>query len=128
MEPVPLGTGGALFQVLDYLTDTFLVLYADVYTTVNLINLLNFHKSNRADISIVVHPNDHPYDSDLVCVDDSSRVFAFDSAPHGDSYLFGNLVNAALYAVSKNSLRSFKRPSDAFDIARDLFRAHCHRG
>ena len=38
-----------------------------------------------------------------------------------ETYLFGNLVNAALYAVSKNSLRSFKRPSDAFDIARDLF-------
>ena len=77
IEIEPLGTGGALLSVVDYLSPTFLVLYADVFSDVNLHHFNDFHSNCQADISIVVHPNSHPHDSDLVILDDYSRVVSF---------------------------------------------------
>ena len=50
IETIPMGTAGALLQVLDLLADTFLVLYADVFTTINLNYFAEFHKKKCADI------------------------------------------------------------------------------
>ena len=121
IEPVPMGTAGALLQVLDLLADTFLVLYADVFTTVNLNYFAEFHKKKCADISLVVHPNDHPYDSDLILTDDKYRVLAFNAPPHNGPKILANLVNAALYLVNKSSLKKSVNFSGNFDIAQKLF-------
>lgn len=121
IETVPMGTGGALLQVLDLLADTFLVLYADVFTTINLTYFTEFHRSKSADISLVVHPNDHPFDSDLIVIDEANRVLAFDAPPHEGPTVLANLVNAAMYLVDKSCLERCGRYSGKFDIAQKLF-------
>lgn len=121
IETEPMGTGGALLSVQGFLTNVFLVLYADVFTTVNLSHFSDFHKNNSADISIVVHPNDHPFDSDLVVIDDSNRVVSFDAPPHDGFEILANLVNAALYIFNKDTLKDFKKSFEKFDIAQKLF-------
>ena len=30
---------------------------------------MNFHNRNNADITLFVHPNSHPYDSDVIVTD-----------------------------------------------------------
>ena len=121
IETVPMGTAGALLQVLDLLADTFLVLYADVFSAVNLDYFSEFHKKKCADISLVVHPNDHPFDSDLIVINDSNRVLAFSAPPHKGPKILANLVNAALYLVNKSSLIKYVGYSGNFDIAQKLF-------
>lgn len=120
VEEIPLGTGGALLAVKDLLKETFLVLYADVYADLNIDDFFNFHLNRKSKISIVVHPNDHPHDSDIVEIKDN-KVYKFSAHPHSDT-VKKNLVNAAMYIINKSSLSylsSFENKK--FDIAQDLF-------
>jgi len=54
---------------------------------------------------MLVHPNDHPQDSDLVETDANDWVSAVHACPHPHDQFFGNLVNAALYVVRREALR-----------------------
>lgn len=121
VEEIPLGTAGALLAVKHMLEDTFLVLYADVYSELNLDEFFKFHINHNADISIVVHPNDHPYDSDIVKCNLNNKVLKFSSHPHQDDYL-KNLVNAAMYLINQSALINYKNnKNEKLDIAQDMF-------
>ena len=97
VETEPLGTTGGVKAVEDRLDDSFLVLYGDVMLDLDLSRFVRFHRERAADASLVLHPNDHPFDSDLVEVDESDRVTAFHSKPHPPGAVYRNLVNAACY-------------------------------
>ena len=84
-EKVPLGTGGALLSVKGLMAPQFLVLYADVYCDVNLSKFMNFHDQSNGSVSILVHPNSHPYDSDLVVLDTNNRVIEISAHPPSPS-------------------------------------------
>src|SRR5437899_8738786 len=66
VEQEPLGTAGAVLAALDRLSDAFLVLYGDVMVNVNLARIWEAHLQAHADVTLLVHPNNHPFDSDLV--------------------------------------------------------------
>jgi histidinol-phosphate phosphatase family protein len=111
-EHQPLGTAGALRQLDTVLTDDFLVLYGDIMLDVNLERLLRFHRQLRGAGTLVVHPNDHPEDSDLVEIDaDSRRVQAFHPKPHAPDRYYRNLVNAGLYVLSPRVFSYLESPS-----------------
>jgi D,D-heptose 1,7-bisphosphate phosphatase len=121
VEEIPLGTGGALLAVKHMLQDTFLVLYSDIFSDLNFNEFLKFHRGQNSDISIVVHPNDHPYDSDLVICDSSNKVHKFSSHPHQDSHT-KNLVNAAMYLINQSALLDYQyNKKEKFDIAQEMF-------
>jgi D,D-heptose 1,7-bisphosphate phosphatase len=67
-----------------------------------------------------VHPNDHPYDSDLVEIDDNQRVVAFHSKPHEKNRYFRNLVNAGFYIMSPKVLKYIRNGAKA-DFGKDVF-------
>ena len=120
VEEIPMGTGGALVAVQDLLKDTYLVLYADVYSDLNIDDFFNFHSKHESEISIVVHPNDHPYDSDIVEIK-NNKVLRFSSHPHIDN-VKKNLVNAAMYIINKSAfLHLSDMGNSKFDIAQDIF-------
>jgi histidinol-phosphate phosphatase family protein len=73
-ERTPLGTAGALPSLAPRLPDTFLVLYGDLVFDVDLDRFVRFHRGRRALATAVVHPNDHPHDSDLVVVSREGRI------------------------------------------------------
>lgn len=104
-EDAPLGTAGAVSQLSDLLTEDFLVFYGDVMMDVDLAALTGFHRKHGQIATIVVHPNDHPYDSDLVETSTDDRVVAFHSKPHPAGALHRNLVSAALYCMSPRVLQ-----------------------
>ncbi len=66
VEDEPLGTAGCLKAIEDQLTDDFFVLFGDIMVNMDLQRLARFHDSNRSACTLVLHPNDHPFDSDLV--------------------------------------------------------------
>ena len=122
VEDRPLGTGGAVLSIYDYLNETFLVMYGDTMLDINLFKFEEFHKTQKNnDLTLFVHPNDHPSDSDLVEVDDN-RVTDFHSYPHDTKKYYKNLVNAALYIINKSSLSSLKnKETNIYDFAKDIF-------
>ncbi|MNX51262.1 D-glycero-beta-D-manno-heptose-1,7-bisphosphate 7-phosphatase [compost metagenome] len=124
----PRGTAGALLACLDDLDDRFIVVYGDTLFDIDIGHMLAAHEASGADATLLLHPNDHPADSDLVEIDASGRVQAFHGYPHPDGAELRNLVNAAFYIVEKKALlawRDFPVPSD---FAKDLFPAMVRAG
>ncbi len=73
-ETAPLGTGGAMKNAASIVDDTTVVVYGDIFTNINIKNLLTFHKNKSADATIVLHESLHPEDSDAVEVDSNNRI------------------------------------------------------
>jgi D,D-heptose 1,7-bisphosphate phosphatase len=120
VEREPLGSAGALIQNLGVLPDDFFVLYGDVMAAVDLSRMAQFHLDSDSDFTCLVHPNDHPLDSDLVEVDDHSLVTAIHTYPHPQDGDFANLVNAALYVVRREALRPWWGQIKSLDFTKDV--------
>ncbi len=120
IEEVPLGTTGGVKALEDRLTSPFLVCYGDVLMDLNLDQLRQFHVEKGGDATLVVHPNDHPYDSDLLEVDAFDKVVAFLPKPHPPGLVYRNLVNAACY-VFEPSVLDFLEHGKKADFGKDIF-------
>ena len=119
-EAIPLGTVGGVKAIEEKLTGDFLVIYGDVMFDIDIKRLLDFHRSHTSDCTLVLHPNDHPYDSDLVEIDAQSRITTFHSKPHDPQRYYRNLVNAGVYVFSKRVFPFLEKDKKA-DFGKDIF-------
>ena len=128
-DGAPRGTAGATLAVLDQLDDEFLVMYGDTMLEVDLSRFHAFHAAEpEAAATLFLHPNDHPHDSDLVDLDDQSRVTAFHPYPHDPDRYYRNLVNAALYWVRRDALQPWADAEGMLDFGKQLFPAMVDAG
>ncbi len=121
VESQPLGTAGAVLQALPTLGPRFIVLYGDTILDVDLAEIWRRHGEVGADATLLVHPNDHPQDSDLVELDAEGWIRAFHPHPHPPGQYRRNLVNAALYVVEKAALAAGRPAVGKLDFAHQLF-------
>lgn len=119
-EEKPLGTVGGVKELEDELTDDFLVLYGDVMMEMDLQRLIRFHQQKGSEATLVVHPNDHPYDSDLVEMNDEERIVKVLPKPHPDGMGYHNMVNAAVYLFSPAIFSHLEKGKKA-DFGKDIF-------
>ena len=119
-ESAPLGTAGAVKAIASELNEDFLVFYGDTIFDLDLDALIAHHRAMNSAATLVVHPNDHPFDSDLVEMDDDTRVTAVHRKPHEEGRCYHNLVSAALYVLSPKVLETL-RPGVSCDFGRDVF-------
>lgn len=126
-EPAPLGTAGAIKGAEHLLEDTFFVIYGDIIFDINLARVAAFHEQRQALATLVIHPNDHPYDSDVVEVDQSDHIVAFHTKTREPDRLVPNLVNAGLYLMSKRCT-AFIAPDTFADFGLDIFPAMLDAG
>ena len=104
IDEQPRGTAGSMAPVLRALGEDVLVLYGDVFAEMDLARLIEFHWTHPdAAATLVLHPNDHPSDSDLA-VADGDRITGFDRAPHAVGTWHPNLVNAGIQIVTPRLL------------------------
>lgn len=107
-ETKPLGTAGALGFLKDKLTEDFFVFYGDTVMDFDMQHMLEFHGNRNADATLFLHPNDHPYDSDIVALDAEQRVMKFYNKPHSEGFVSRNIVNAALFIFSPKVLEQIE--------------------
>lgn len=119
-ETTPLGTVGGVKAVEHLLKDDFILLYGDVMVDMDIYRLQQFHADKKSECTLVVHPNDHPYDSDLVDIDNDDRVTAFHPKPHQENKYYRNLVSAGLYVFSP-SIFSYLQKEAKADFGKDIF-------
>ena len=119
-EKVPLGTAGAVRQLKDKINDRFTVFYGDVLLDIDIKSFIKYDKLSDSIATLIVHPNDHPDDSDLVEINEENHVTAFHSKPHDPDRYYRNLVNAAVYILSPEIFGYIPgdRPSD---FGKDIF-------
>jgi len=118
-EDIPLGTSGALKQLEPSLKERFLVLYGDVVMDFDIKRFQDFDRQAPSLGSLIVHPNDHPYDSDLV-EREGDLITRFISKPHPEGLLYENLVNAAVYILSPKIFKYIKSDISS-DFGKDIF-------
>jgi histidinol-phosphate phosphatase family protein len=121
VENEPRGTAGAILDALPFLGESFLVLYGDTYLDVDLARFWDAHKASNASGTLLLHPNDHPHDSDLVVIDNNYRVKNILAYPHPPNLFVRNLVNAALYVLDKKNLDVLIPSSGVVDLAKQTF-------
>jgi D,D-heptose 1,7-bisphosphate phosphatase len=120
-ETVPRGTAGAVLDALDQLADRFVVMYGDTVLDVDLGRILAAHERAGADATMFLHPNDHPFDSDIVEVDSNDRVVGLRPCPHPQGEDLPNLVNAALYVLERRALAALSDLPAKPDFGKHVF-------
>jgi len=95
-----LGTAGALLQLENEIKEDFLVFSGDVMLNFDLKRFIKYHHQKNGIASIIVHPNDHPIDSDLVEVDKEGQIISLLKRPHASGLTFRNLSIASVYIFS----------------------------
>lgn len=128
VEKEPMGTAGALPQIRDMLEEEFILLFGDLLLEVDFARFADFHKGHNALATLFVHPNSHPYDSDLIRIDDDGRVVGFDSK-HNDrsGYWYANCVNAGLYIMERKILASIPEKQKV-DLEKEVLSPLCAQG
>ncbi len=119
VEEQPLGTAGALTLIKKQLKDRFLVFYGDVVMDFDIKSMQEFDAQAPSLGTLLVHPNNHPYDSDLLEVKDG-KITAFYPKPHTDGEIYHNLVNAAVYILSPE-IFEYIEPLKPQDFGKDIF-------
>lgn len=118
----PLGTAGAVINILPMLADDFLVVYGDTMFDIDLARFQSFHdQAPSAGATLFLHPNDHPQDSDLVGMDASDRITAFYPYPHPPGAYLPNLVNAGMYYFRKSVLQRWVGNKQLLDFGKHIF-------
>jgi NDP-sugar pyrophosphorylase family protein len=119
-EKYPLGTAGAIRQLEGIIDERFMVFYGDVIFDLDLASFMEFDGVSSSVATILVHPNDHPFDSDLLDINDDNIVVDFHPKPHNENTYYRNLVNAAVYILDPiiNKYIPKDKPSD---FGKDIF-------
>ena len=103
-EPELLGSAGTVSANRQFVTEeeSFLILYADVLTNVDLHKMLRFHLRQHTALTLGVTLTDRPSEKGTVVIDDDRRVIAFEEkVPHPRS----NLANAGIYVARQDLFR-----------------------
>lgn len=127
VEPCPLGTAGSVALLKHLLHERFLVLYGDVMLDMDLERLIAFDRQENSAATLVVHPNNHPDDSDLVEVDEDGTIAAFHPKPRLPDAHYHNLVNAGVYILSPEVF-PYISCGPSLDFGRDILPALLRRG
>lgn len=127
-ESTPLGSAGSLFYIKDKLKDRdFVLAFGDVMFVINLERLLSFHENKGVCSTLVVHPNSHPYDSDLVIMDSNNIVTGIEKKGMPRETWYKNCVNSGLYVFKSEVLDDFSAPTK-LDMEKDVISPLIKRG
>lgn len=120
-EEVPLGTAGAFYALQKEIgKEDFVLAYGDVFWDIDITRMLNFHRDKHSTCTLFVHPNTHPFDSDLVIMDESCRITGIDSKHNVRDYWYDNLVNAGFCIMNGEICRKVKQPGKV-DLEKEIF-------
>ena len=119
-EKEPLGSAGSLFYLRDIIKDDFVFVFGDLMLDVYFERMIKFHKEHDAMITLLSHPNSHPFDSDLIVADDNNLVLGIDSKHNVRNYYYHNLVNSGVYVVSHHIFDKYFKEPKKTDFEKDV--------
>ena len=119
-ETTPLGTAGALPWMKELLDNEFFLIYGDVFFDIDFQRMMDFHHAHNGEGTLFVHPNSHPYDSDLVELDKNSKILQIFYKGNTNRIKWEhNCTNAGIYLFNKSILNSFP-DKEKVDLEKDV--------
>lgn len=122
-EDKPLGTAGALGNILDRLDETFFLTNGDLLTTMDLGRMARTHLAERADASIGVYERENKIDFGLIEFDDRQRLSAYREKPTSKYY-----VSMGVYVLQREAVRAHVANVDYLDMPTLLLKIHDQKG
>lgn len=120
VEKEPLGTAGALSFLKGSVSDDFLLINGDLIFDIDIHRMMVFHKAHHGLVTLLAHPNDHPYDSSIILVDSDDRVTDWLTKGNNQKW-YHNCVNAGIHILSPRLLEGlieFRK----IDLDREILR------
>lgn len=105
-EPAPMGTAGAYKYAEDAIRETTVVFNGDILTDVDVSKVIEFHKENKAEATIVLTPVENPSAYGLVETDSENKVLRFLEKPKPEELekIKINNINAGIYVLEPGVL------------------------
>ena len=126
VEPMPLGTAGAVKYAGDNLTESVVVFNGDVLTQLDLAAVIRLHRERKARATIVLTPVDNPTAYGLVETDADGNIRRFLEKPKAEE-ITTNHINAGIYVLEPETFDRI--PKDvAWSIERSYFPSLIERG
>ena len=126
VEPVPLGTAGAIKYAGDKLTESVVVFNGDVMTQLDLAAVIRMHRERQARATIVLTPVENPSAYGLVETDDRGNIQRFLEKPKPEE-ITTNHINAGIYILEPDTFDRI--PSEVpWSIERSYFPSLIERG
>lgn len=97
-EDVPLGTGGALYYLKEEKED-ILLLNGDIVFDIDIRRMYAWHLKHGGIVTLLTHPNDHPYDSGIIIANEKGRVSDWLHKEEMRLW-YQNRVNAGIHMIS----------------------------
>jgi mannose-1-phosphate guanylyltransferase/phosphomannomutase len=119
-EEEPLGTAGSVKNAAPLLEqdDRLLILSGDSLTDVDLTELVKFHESKGAAVTVTLKRVEDPLEFGIVITDDDGRVERFLEKP-GWGEVFSDTINTGIYVIQREILDLV--PEGEVDFSKDLF-------
>lgn len=114
------GSAGAIKQMTDFLDQSFIVLYGDVLTTLDLNLIIDYHRKKRAlmTLSLFEYQQEGIEQKGLVAVNQAGRVVQILEKPKSEE-VFTRWINAGIYVAEPALLREIPAGRQ-FDFGHDL--------
>ena len=119
VETEPLGTAGAVKNAEQHIDNAFFVMNGDIFTDLDLTEMLRFHKNKNAKVTIALAPVDDPTRFGVVETDSNRRVTRFVEKPKPEQ-VTSNMINAGVYIIEREILNRVPQ-GKRFMFERDVF-------
>lgn len=122
-EENPLGTAGSFYFLKSMINTDFLLLNGDIIFDADINKFYNAHMNNKTKgglVTLLTHPNNHPYDSGII--ETSEDCLVTDWLHKEDKrQWYKNRVNAGIHMIAPEILELVKEPVKT-DMDRDILK------
>lgn len=115
------GTAGAVRHAAEHEKEPFVVVSADVLTSVQLSDLIEAHSNSNSAVTMMLSAVSDTSQYGVALLDERNRIVRFQEKPRREE-AFSNLVNAGIYVCSPEMIREIPAEKEC-DFSRDLFPA-----
>jgi len=125
-EEVLLGTAGGVKRMEKFFDSTFLVVYGDNLTNLNLHAMTDFHRQKKAMATLALFQASDPREAGIVRLDEDARVIDFVEKPQQEANPKA-LANGGVYVFERQMLSYISAESFcdfAYDVFPKLIKAH----
>jgi NDP-sugar pyrophosphorylase family protein len=126
VEPVPLGTAGAVRYAGESLRESVVVFNGDVLTGIDLASVIRLHRDRKAKATIVLTPVENPSAYGLVETAPDGRILRFLEKPKPDE-ITCNTINAGIYVLEPDTFDRIPKDTP-WSIERSFFPSLIERG
>lgn len=114
-----MGTAGGVKRLESFFDETFLVISGDALTDINLMDLLAYHREQKAIATIALKEVEDPRQFGVVITDENGRIKAFQEKPEPGEEL-SRLANTGIYVFEPEIFRYIPEQT-VFDFGKQLF-------